>query len=111
MGSLPQPPETGEAMAGSTPSATRSALGVAVPLGLHPPNCIRWDPSVSVRSPAADSPAAYPCRVSVAGAGGKSELKMSRTTFQPPSACFFQISIYFPLSCTGDEPSGAIVIS
>lgn len=41
---------------------------------------------------------------------GKSELKISRATFQLPSACRFQISMYFPWSSTGSSPSAAAMI-
>ena len=43
------------------------------------------------------------------GVGGKSELNISTATFHPPSACFFQISTYFPLSVTG-TPFGQFTV-
>jgi hypothetical protein len=47
----------------------------------------------------------------VAAAGtGRSELKMSATTFQVPSACFFHTVTYLPRSVTG-FPVGSCVVS
>ena len=42
---------------------------------------------------------------------GRSELNMSTTHFQLPSACFFQTSRYLPLSVIGEPPASFSVNS